>query len=79
MKILMNGKKEKTIDVVCGHCGSVLEGKEREFRKASNDRYFYTCPVCNVQRMCKGEDLVVVENPSFSFLNDLIFGKEKVI
>ena len=64
MKILYRVKenyKPKKYTVICNHCQSMLEGYENEFRVLGyQDRYLYTCPVCNMQRLATKDELVEV-------------------
>lgn len=64
MKVLFNGakgRKMRRFTVICKHCNSMLEGNENEFRCIGyGDRYLFTCPVCNMQRLANEDELVEV-------------------
>lgn len=68
MKILYRVKenyKPRKYTVICKHCNSMLEGYENEFRVLGyHDRYLYTCPVCNMQRLATEDELMEVIDTS---------------
>ena len=86
MRTLKNGNGrhfQRRFEVVCGHCDSLIRGKESEFRPIGfmntsgswePTGYAYTCPVCNCRRFVKANERV----PSNGFFKKITYRARKI-